>query len=148
MSIFVLLIATYGNVLMYDLLIYRSGRSRKIHCAVRVGLFGWPPRNTLPPWRSVERREMASHGTIITSSDTLLGFLPKELRQLLIDEYIPSAHLLVESYLPDMAPFIDQAKISRSQEAICEYAASCGSLSLLVWTQEKGTIFFFCTLKI
>jgi hypothetical protein len=66
--------------------------------------------------------------------ETLLGRLPRELRQLLV-EYLPKYHLFVEAHLSDMAPLVSAECKEKSRELLCNYAARNGCLSLLQWAR-------------
>jgi hypothetical protein len=68
---------------------------------------------------------------------TLLGLLPRELREFLL-LFLPYQHLLVEAQLTDMAPVVSAERREKSRDLLCGYAAEIGSLSLLQWAREKG----------
>lgn len=68
--------------------------------------------------------------------ETLLGFLPRELRELLAEHYLPRSHLFVETHLRDMASLGAiqyRHKGVLYQGILLEYASVQGYLSLLQW---------------
>src|SRR4051812_9223257 len=77
------------------------------------------------------RREPENFG----KAETLLGLLPRELRLLLVEHYLPEAHLVVEAHLGDMTALVSEERKEKSQKMLCNFAAKIGSLSLLQWAR-------------
>ena len=69
--------------------------------------------------------------------ETLLGFLPREIKLLLI-EFLPKEHLLVESFLFDMKTVVTCEQKEASIKTLCTYSAGIGHMPLLKWSRREG----------